>query len=456
MSRPGRVRHLLFIHTAGDPRPYVSRLRELGFRSSLIKKRPTAEDRACFARVVDLDYQESLVRALDCAAQLHVRDPVDGVLSFSESGVIAASMVAAHLGLPGNPPRAALRARNKYLMRQALREAGLVCPPFHLVRGAGEVSRILERAGRPMVLKPISGSSSYGVVRLDPGEPAGQIAAHMDAVRRYIVTYAEENPQYPFEFWLPEAGHGIPPEDVYRPDEVFLLEGFIPGQQVSVDGVVCGQDVSCLGAIEIERIRDTDYFLEYEEWMPTRLGREREAQIHAVVRRAVQALGLTCSCFHCELKVSAQEIAVLEIAARRGADNISDFLRRLLGVDIYAEGARVACGERRSHHGLPYRGGMKMRYFIPPRSGILRGTQGLEEVRTDPRVCEVDLEFSPGDRVLTPPDGFEFLGYVSVIGSTLGEAEAALEEVYPRVRFEIDPEPQAAADRQQAVEAYAP
>lgn len=290
-----------------------------------------------------------------------------------------------------------------------------------------------------MVLKPLSGSSSYGVIRLQPDDGLEEIRAHVESVRAYISTYREQNPQYPFEFWLPEAGYGIPAGDVHRPDEVFLLEGFLSGRQVSVDGIVCDGRVSCFGAIEIERIRDADYFLEYEEWMPTRLGPAREAEIRDVVERAVRALGLTRSCFHCELKVEPGRIAVLEIAARRGADNISDYLHKLQGIDIYEEGARLATGERRVYPELPYRGAMKMRYFIPEITGTLIAVEGVEELLEDPRVSEVDLEFAPGELILTPPDGFEFLGYMSVLAPTLEEADDALEELYPQVRFHIAP-----------------
>lgn len=431
--------HLLLIHTAGDPRPYINRLRQRGFRFSLIKKRPSSTDRVCFDQVVDWDYQEDLQRTLEIAAGLHRDHPIAGVLSFSESGVIAASLVARHLGLPGNPPRAALRARNKYLMRQTLQRAGLPTPAYHLVRDAAQIHALLRAADQPMVLKPISGSSSYGVTRLTPQHQESQIAARLEDVRGYIRDYRQNNPQYPFEFWLPPAGLGIPAEDVFSPEDDFLLEGFIPGQQFSVDGLACGDQISCLGVIEIERIKDAAYFMEYEEWMPTRLGPAKEAEIEAVVARAVRALGLERSCFHCEVKVNPEGVFVLEVAARRGADNIADFLQQVMGVDIYEEGLRLACGETRYLPDLQPRCCMKMRYFLPPSSGTLEAIEGIEVVSRDTRVSELEFEVSPGDAVLTPPDGYEFLGYISVRGTTPAETEAALEELYPRVQFHIAP-----------------
>jgi biotin carboxylase len=439
------MRHLLVVHTAGDPRAWAARLRAGGFRCSLLKKRPTPADEAACERVIDWDYQDDVTGTLALAARLHAEDPFHGVISFSESGVIAASLVAAHLGLPGNPPGAVLRARNKFLMRRALQAHGLAGPPFRLVRDAAQVCAALRAARLPMVLKPISGSSSYGVVRLTPDDTEAEVQRHLQQVTAYIGAYRQNNPQYPFEFWLPPAGHGIAPEDVFDPAEVLLLEGFLEGQQVSVDGTVADDRVNCYGVIEIERIRDADYFLEFEEWLPTRLGLQREQEICAVVRQAVAALGLRRGCFHCELKVTPTAIAVIEIAARRGADNIADFLDRAMGVDIYLEGARLAVGDLATPGDPRPRAAMKMRYFLPPQSGILRAVTGAERVRADARVGELVLDVAPGDLVLTPPEGFEFLGYVSVHGPTPQDADRALEEVYAQIRFHIDAAPGSAS-----------
>lgn len=441
-------RHVLVVHSAGDL-AYLERLRPAGFRFTLMKKCPTEEDHRHFDTVIDWDYQESVAGTVERARSLHQADPLAGVTSFSESGVIMASILALELGLPGNPPAAALRARNKYLMRRAFAAAGMVNPDFCLVRSAEEIITRVRDAGAPMVLKPLSGSSSYGVVKVSPGDTREQIAAHLEEVRQYILSYRQENPQYPFEFWLPEAGYGIAPEEVADPAEVFLLEGFLSGRQVSVDGFVAAGRITCLGAIEIERIRNSEYFLEYEEWMPTRLGAAAEAEIAATAARAVEALGLRNCCFHCEMKVEDGAIAVLELAARRGADNIADFVRRLYGVDVYEEGVLLAVGEGRSHSDPQPRGAMKMRYFLPETAGELAAIEGVESVRADPRVSELELEFAPGDRILMPPDGYEFLGYVSVFAASPEAADVALEEVYGQVRFLILA-PGADGDRQAA------
>jgi len=435
------LKHILIVHTAIDPTPYTQAQADKGFCFSLLKKRPDINDEACFDNIIACDFETNFDQALAQVQKLHAKEPIHGITSFSETGVLMASFLAQELGLPSNHPRAALCARNKYLMRKALKEAHLSVPEFHLVHNAKAIHQHVQKRQAPMVLKPLSGSSSYGVIRIDPTDTQEEIEAHLDAVQTYIRTYREQYPQYPFEFWLPEAGHGIAPSDVMNPETDFLLEGFIHGQQISVDGIVSNGQVSCFGVIEIERIKNTDYFLEYEEWMPTRLGTPTESRIKDTVEKAVHALGLTNSCFHCELKINEQGIFVIEIAARRGADNITDFLKRVMHIDIYEEGLRLATGESRIYVNHPYQGAMHMRYFLPDVSGSLIAIHGEDTVRQDPRLSELHFEFSLGDKLLAPPHGYEFLGYISVFGKTLQEANNTLEELYAQIQFHIDPQP---------------
>ena len=432
-------RHLLVVHAAADPSVYTKKLGALGFRLSLIKKRPSDVDRLAFQHVVDCDYQLGATGFLAKVDAIQRADPLDGVLSFSESGVIPVSLAAQHLGLPGNTMSAALRARNKFLMRRAFSDAGLAGPKVALVRSAADIFAHLQAWGGEAVLKPLSGSSSYGVVRLSAGDSRTKVKEVFTAVTRYVAEYRRLNPAYPFEFWLPDASYGVDPADDHDPATSFLLESFIAGQQVSVDGIVSGPEVSCFGVIEIERIADPRFFLEAESWMPTRFGRAMDKQIQDVAARAARAIGLTCSGFHCELKVAGEQITVIEIAARRGADNVADFVFNTSAVDVYEEAARLACGEHRVHPAASAKCAMGMRYFLPSSSGRLDRVEGLQLTRQDHRVSELVIDFEPGALVEAPPDGYEFLGYLSVKGKTRDEVERSLDELCDRVRFHIVP-----------------
>ena len=63
----------------------------------------------------------------------------DGVLTFSESAVMAVATVADALGLAGVGVQTARTSRNKFLMRQAHERAGIPRPRFRLVQSWSDV-----------------------------------------------------------------------------------------------------------------------------------------------------------------------------------------------------------------------------------------------------------------------------------------------------------------------------
>src|SRR6266478_2609914 len=91
----------------------------------------------------------------------------DGVLSFSESAVVAVAMVAEALGLPGVGEQTARTSRNKFLMRQAHERADIPRPRFRLVPDLAAALAAAGDFGYPVILKPTLGAASNFVFRLN-------------------------------------------------------------------------------------------------------------------------------------------------------------------------------------------------------------------------------------------------------------------------------------------------
>jgi biotin carboxylase len=89
---------------------------------------------------------------------------VAAVIAGCEPAVELADTLAAHLGLRGNSPQLSAARRNKYLMHQALRDAGV--PALDQIRTA-DVDRALAWAARrgqwPVVVKPLESGGTDGV-----------------------------------------------------------------------------------------------------------------------------------------------------------------------------------------------------------------------------------------------------------------------------------------------------
>ncbi len=102
-------------------------------------------------------------------SMLHMQDfgGLDGICSFSDLAQPMAARLCAALGYPGNTVEAVAKARNKDLTRQALKEAGIPTPGHMLISSPDQLEEAASIVGFPAVLKPVGGSESIGVVRVD-------------------------------------------------------------------------------------------------------------------------------------------------------------------------------------------------------------------------------------------------------------------------------------------------
>ena len=127
--------------------------------------------RAAFGGSVPIEFRNE-ADAADVIVREAGKTPFDAIVPTDDPTADIAARASARLGLRGNSVGAARTARNKRLMRGALRTAGVACPRF-AVFGEGEdparAWRELEAAGWrfPVVVKPLLCSASRGVIRAD-------------------------------------------------------------------------------------------------------------------------------------------------------------------------------------------------------------------------------------------------------------------------------------------------
>jgi biotin carboxylase len=104
---------------------------------------------------------------------------VDAVVAADDRGVPAAALAAERLGLPGNPPSAAARTRDKAAMRAALDAARVLQPAWRRAGLEDDVAAVAAEVGLPCVVKPLSLSASRGVIRADSPEDAAAAAERL-------------------------------------------------------------------------------------------------------------------------------------------------------------------------------------------------------------------------------------------------------------------------------------
>jgi biotin carboxylase len=358
---------------------------------------------------VPFDRPDIAVRAI---ADFAAEQPLDAVVAVDDSGSLLAARASAALGLPHNSPEAAEAARDKFIMRTLLARGGVPIPEFRLCSTADDLPTLAEQVSYPCVVKPLRLNGSRGVIRAD--DPAEFVAA---ARRLAALLYA------------------IEPTPAPKP---FLVERFIPGFEVALEGVMDGGRLQVLALFDKPDPLDGPFFEETIYVTPSRLPADVQAAIARCAAAAAAALGLREGPMHAELRVNDAGPWLVEVAGRSIGGLCSKTLR--FGTDASLEELilRQACGMETQSIGREQAAGGVMMLPIP-ESGVLRRIGGLEAARAVPGVEEIDITARLHYPIVALPEGDSYLGFIFARGATPEAVEAALREAHSRLRFEIAP-----------------
>jgi biotin carboxylase len=346
--------------------------------------------------------------AAGAIASLAERSPVDATVAVDDRGVVVAALASERLGLPHNPVEAVALTRDKAAQRSALTAAGLAQPSFVLVGPGDDVDGM----AFPVVVKARSLSGSRGVIRADSPSDA---SAALERVRAILA----------------EAG-----ED---PDERLLVESFVPGAEVAVEGLLRDGALDVLAVFDKPDPLDGPFFEETIYVTPSRLRAERRGAVETLVARAAEALGLREGPVHAEVRLPPEgEPVLLELAARSIGGLCARTLRFGVGVSLEEVILRHALGlPLEDLHREASASGVMM---LPIReAGVLREVRGVDEARAVPGVAGVEITIHPGGEVVPLPEGDRYLGFVFARGATPEEVEAALREAHARLDVVLEP-----------------
>jgi len=322
--------------------------------------------------------------AADSIARLAARKPLDAVVAVDDEGVLVAALAGQRLGLAHNPPDAAARSQDKAAMRRALEDAGVPQPEFRMAGPDAEVAGLAAEVGLPCVVKPVSLSGSRGVIRADDREAAVVAAKRV----RAILADAGEDPEAPL-----------------------LVERYIPGDEVAVEGLLRGGTLEPLAVFDKPDPLEGPYFEETIYVTPSRLPPETLDAIVRMTADAAAALELVEGPIHAELRIDGGRAWVLELAARSIGGLCSRSLRFGVGVTLEEVILRHALGlpidDLRRESAAS---GVMM---IPiPRAGILEEVRGQDRARAVSGIAGLELTIGPGRQVKPLPEGDRYLGFL--------------------------------------------
>lgn len=391
--------------------------------------------------------EDSSVAAIVEAAR---QRPIDGVIAVGDRPTVIAARVADALGLSFHAPAAAAIARDKRRTRECLRAAGLPVPWFVQVdtRIATPESLLQTPLSYPCVLKPVALSGSRGVMRVDDDRALAAALNRLRAIVESPDVRAERNDAHAFA----------------------LLEGFIPGREYAIEGLVYQGALQVLAVFDKPDPLDGPFFEETVYVTPSAAPDGTGAALTDAVTRAAAAIGLEQGPIHAECRVNAEGVFVLEVAARpigglcaRALSFTSDGIRdsglgrresavgsRIPNLDsrLPKPDSRIPLEELLLRHALGENPAWYRRedtasgvMMIPiPRRGVFRGVDGVEAARGVPHIADVQITAKPDQRLLPLPEGASYLGFIFARAGRAADVDAALRAAHARLHFAIDPE----------------
>ncbi len=341
-------------------------------------------------------------------------NPFDGVITFWDRDVVPVAVTAEEFNLKGSPVEAAERARNKWKMRHCLNHAQVPHPNYHRFTNWNELYHASVEMEYPLIIKPVGASASKGVFRIE--KPEDLYHAYQDMLNAAI----PENDKM-FSFYQNE----------------YLVEEFMNGQEVSIEGVISDGVIHFAGVTE----KWTDrYFEEYQHAFPARLSEDVERELFNITSDGIKALGLDHCGFHAEIMITEKGCKIIEINGRLGGDFITTHLVPLAkGIDITRANLLAVLGEKISFVASKRRAAC-VRFLIADREGVIEKWEGVESIKDMPGVVEFVLEKQQGDNVGLPPEKFHDsrIAYVITEAEDTEKAITYAEDALSKVRCFIN------------------
>ena len=356
---------------------------------------------------LDFAKLEESVRTIAEFAQSH---PFVAILSVDDSATELAACASAALGLAHNSPQASEAARDKLLMRQLMSAGGAPCPIFRNFWLHDDPSWIAQQVTYPCVLKPRRLSGSRGVIRANT---QAEFIVAFQRLKRILLS-----------------------EGLSEQETSFLVEDFIPGFEVALEGLLTNGQLKVLALFDKPDPLDGPFFEETIYVTPSRLAPDVQQAIAACVSTAAASLGLQHGPVHAELRVNERGPWMLEIAGRSIGGLCSTVLE--FGSTIcleelilrHAIGENIVSLERDEHAA-----GVMM---IPiPQAGILKAVHGVDMAEAVHGITGVEITAKPNNQLVPLPEGASYLGFIFARGDTTFEVEEAIRQAHRCLRFEI-------------------
>jgi biotin carboxylase len=340
-------------------------------------------------------------------------DPV-AVVPLTEYSVAFAARLAERYGLPGATSGAARILRDKALLRQVSRAAGIANPESAPVRSPADVRAFMGEHPGPIVLKPANRQASVGTqIVHDPAE--------VDQAWESCIVQDE--------------GVFVPD----RPMELRMLaEHYVEGTEYSVEMILRG------GRELFTNVTDKQLYpgprpVELSQVVPANIDPALAALLGEQTQKMLTAIGYQDGIVHCEWIVADGVPYLVECAGRLPGDGIPDMIERAYGFEMKRHYVEVLKGLPLSAELPKQAKRASAARFLSIEPGLVTDVRGVEAAQRTEGLFSLDVDVAPGDRFEGLRSSWDRVGDLIVDADSPAEALRLAESVAALIEIDVQP-----------------
>jgi len=407
---------ILLVNTGSIKKRFtIQKLKKMGLKVIVLNKEKNwAQPYVDYWILADNTNHTEAIQAIQSFLASNPQIKIDGVITFWEDDVLLASKIADKFNLIGIPFTVAKKVRNKYLFREFCKANKILTPQHYLIKNQADLDYIYNNFPFPLVMKPAYGSSSAFVIRIDKCEDMAE-----------MYQYVKNNISPNVESSLTD---GL---DIF-------VEEFIDGDEVDIDILLQNGKIKFFSIADNYNKGKGIFFIDSGQSIPSNLPVKTQEDLLSTAEEILEKLGIQNGCVHFEAKASNKGVYPIEVNLRMGGDYIYSYIKGAWNIDLIEYAVKIAIGDYIKIR-QPY---IPKKYIVgwdlhPENSGVLVELDVPEDIKKNRFIEEMQFYKTIGDPIFLPPDGFEHLGWLTVSGENVLDAQDNLEIALKLIAFKV-------------------
>lgn len=379
--------------------PIIQTAKKLGFYTIVADMNPNAEG----FEFADKKYVVSTIDTEALVEVVKVEKPDGIVTAATDMPMRAISNIGEKFNLNTISYDTALKATDKFKMREALSKNGVPIPKYYLVNNKNDYETALDSIKGKKIVKPVDSSGSRGIFLLENNNDIASAYEH-----------AMENSR----------------------TNTILVEEYMEGDEVSVETMTVEGETYVL-SITDKITTGAPHFIEHAHKIQSNKNEEIKSQITQVAIQANKALSIKTGPSHTEIMVTSEGPKIVEIGARLGGDFITSHLvKYATGIDVLEAYLKQSVNEPLNSLEDKLHKGCAVR-FIQSKPGILTKAYIPENVKNHPQVIEVGFTANIGDKLGEANSSTSRIGHIICQANNSEQALEVCEELIKEIEIEI-------------------